>query len=150
MADEAGETPKIIVDSDWKSQAQAEKQKLQEQEAARQEASGDVGPGGMPPADFRAVVGMFASQALMYMGGVADKSGRAVFDPYYAQYMIDMLAVLEEKTKGNITKEEADDLASVLHELRSRFVELMQMAMQQQAQGGAGGATPPPPPGATT
>lgn len=139
MADEAGEAPKIIVDSDWKSQAQAEKQKLAEQEAARQEATGDGG--GMPPVDFRAVVGMLASQAIMYMGGVADKAGRAVFDPYYAQYMIDMLGVLEEKTKGNITKEESDDLATVLHELRGRFVEMMQLAMRQQQ---AGGAVPPP------
>ncbi len=154
MAPEEGEAPKIIVDSDWKSQAQAEKQKLAEaeQEAVQGAPGGEAGPGGLPPVDFRALVGTLASQALMYMGGVADKSGRAVFDPQYAQYMIDMLGVLEEKTKGNTTKEETDDLTAVLHELRTRFVEMLQVAMQQQAQGaGMPGATPPPPPpGATT
>ena len=148
MTDETGEAPKIIVDSDWKSQAQAEKEKLAAAEEQAQQAPGQGGPGGLPPVDFRALVGTLATQAMMYMGGVADKSGRAMFDPQSAQYMIDMLGVLEEKTKGNTTKEEADELAAVLHELRSRFVELLHVAMSQQSQGGEG--APPPTPGATT
>jgi hypothetical protein len=37
--------------------------------------------------------------------------------------MIEILALLEEKTKGNLTAEERQVLESVLYELRLRFVE---------------------------
>ncbi len=137
MADDA---PKIIVDSDWKSEAEAERKRLAEQEAAAQPGAGE---GGLPPADFRGLLGMLASQALMYMGGAADQSGRAIFDPMLSQHLIDLLGVLENKTKGNLTDEEATELSGVLRELRSRYVELTQlMAEQQQQAGGGGGAAP--------
>ena len=73
MSDEQQDQPKIIIDSDWKAEAQAEKEKLAEQEAASAEEGGPAGAQGkLPPADFRTLVGMLASQAIMYMGGVAD------------------------------------------------------------------------------
>ncbi|MCP4011829.1 MAG: DUF1844 domain-containing protein, partial [Phycisphaeraceae bacterium] len=57
---------------------------------------------------------------------------------------IDLLAVLDEKTKGNITDDEAGELTNVLNELRSRFVQIAQLVAQQQAEaagapGGPGG-----------
>jgi hypothetical protein len=141
VADSDEQTPKILIDSDWKSEAQAEKERLAEQEAASQSSGGEGGgEGELPPADFRGLMGMLASQAVMYMGGMQDKEGRAVFDPYYAQHMIDLLGVLEEKTKGNLTDEEAGEISAVNRELRSQFVKLMQMVAQQQAGGGGGGA----------
>lgn len=124
MPDEGDQAPKIIVDSDWKSQAQAEKEKLAEQEAKAAPA-GKGGPDALPPADFRGLVGMLATQAVMYMGGLADRStGQAIFDPEYSKHMIDLLGVLESKTKGNLSDEESKELSGVLHELRLRFVEL--------------------------
>ncbi len=142
MAEGDQDAPKLIIDSDWKSEAQAEKERL-EQEASAKAGTGGAGQEGeMPPPDFRGLMGMLATQALMYMGGMADPdSGKAVFDPNYSQHMIDLLGVLEEKTRGNLTKEEEDEIKGVLHELRSRFVELMRMVAQQQAQGGAGSPT---------
>ena len=47
--------------------------------------------------------------------------------------MIDILALLEEKTRGNLTAEERQLLEQLLYELRMRFVEVEQ------------GATPPEP-----
>ncbi|MEO1130654.1 MAG: DUF1844 domain-containing protein [Planctomycetota bacterium] len=133
------ETPKIIIDSDWKSQAQAEKERLAE---AEEKAEPAPQAGQLPPADFRSLIGMLATQAIMYMGGIADRqTGQAVFDPEYARHMIDLLAILQEKTKGNLAEEEDKELTGVLHELRTRFVELAQMIAQQQ------GAAPPPTPG---
>jgi hypothetical protein len=41
-----------------------------------------------------------------------------------AQQMIDILALLEEKTRGNLTAEERQLLEQVLFELRMRFVEI--------------------------
>ena len=53
-----------------------------------------------------------------------------------AQQMIDILAMLELKTRGNLTAQERSLLEQVLYDLRMRYV-----AAQQQAAGGAPGAT---------
>jgi hypothetical protein len=140
------QTPKLHIDSDWKSQAQAEKEKLAQQEAEAKARAEQGGEDEMPPPDFRGLMGMLASQALMYMGGIADpQSGRPIFDPVYAVHMIELLGVLEEKTQGNLSEEESKELTGVLHELRSRYVQIMQMvAAQQQKQGGGTGPAPGP------
>ena len=44
-------------------------------------------------------------------------------DPAAAQQMIEWLAVLEQKTRGNLTFEETDLLSRVLYELRMAYVE---------------------------
>ena len=140
-------SPKIIVDSDWKNEAQAEKERLAEAEAKAAEAAGEgaAGPGGLPPADFRTLVGMFASQAVMYLGAMADpNTGAAVVDLDYSKHSIDLLAVIEEKTKGNLTEEESQELSAVLHELRLRWVEVSKLVAEQVAkQGGPGVAGDP-------
>jgi hypothetical protein len=147
MSDEQQDQPKIIIDSDWKAEAQAEKEKLSAQEAEAAGAGGAEGEGKLPPADFRSIVGMLVQQALMYMGGYQDpKTGKAMFDPEAATHVIELLGILEEKTKGNLTEEEQQELTGVSHELRSRFVEIAQMVAQQQGgapgtpEGGASGA----------
>lgn len=138
----AEEQPKIIVDSDWKTSAQAEREKLAEQADAAQQKPGGRGSGDMPPADFRTLVGSLGTQALMYMGGVADpETGRAIVALDYARHYIDLLGVLEEKTKGNLDEEEAKDIGEVLSELRNRFVQLtglVEDAQREQAKGGGG------------
>ncbi len=86
--DESG-TPKIIVDSDWKAQAQAEKEKLSEvDEKAAAEAGGGKG---LPPADFQSIVGTLFSQALMYLGGMADRqTGQVMVDLEAGKHFIDL------------------------------------------------------------
>ena len=139
--------PKLIIDSDWKAQAQAEKEKLAQQEqrrAAEHGAHGD--PEGMPPADFRTLVGMLATQALMYMGAIPDEQGRAMVALDVAAHYTDLLQTLADKTKGNLTKDESEELTEVVRELRARFVQLTGMvaeARKRQATGGAGGAGGP-------
>lgn len=151
MPDQPADAPKIIVDSDWKSQAQAEKERLAEEEARR---NPPTAPGGraeraeLPPADFSALVGILVTQALMYLGGIADrKSGAAIFDPDMARFYIDLLATLEQRTKGNLTDAETRDLEGAIHELRLRFVELTQAVARQAAAGQA--QTPAGPAGPT-
>ncbi|MBL8746720.1 MAG: DUF1844 domain-containing protein [Phycisphaerae bacterium] len=149
MSNDPGQAPKIIVDSDWKSQAQAEKDRLaadeskREAEASRKSSAGAGEPGELPPADFQSLVGMLVTQALMYLGGVADrKTGQAVFDPDMSRFYIDLLAVLEEKTRGNLAESESRDLVGAVNELRSRYVELVQMVARQAAAAGPGGPIP--------
>ncbi len=140
---EGEQKPEILVDSDWKNQAQAEKEKLAEAEQqAEAERTEGGGKGELPAADFRGLVGTMASQAIMYLGGMVDpKTGGAMVDLEISRLYIDLLGVVEEKTKGNLTKEEEDELKVVLHELRSRYVEIGQLLAAQMAQH-------PPTPGA--
>ncbi len=137
------EKPKIIIDSDWKSQAQAEKERLAEQEQ-KAPPGGRGGPDDMPPADFRALVGSLATQALLYMGAFPDpETGRAVVSLEYAKHAIDMLGVLADKTKGNLNDEEQQDLTEVLSELRQRFVHLTgYVAEARRKQASEAGKTP--------
>ncbi len=128
MPDDA---PKLHIDADWKEQAQAEKEKLSQKidDSPRQ-----PGPDEFPPADMRALVGSLASQALMGLGAYADpQTGRAMIDLMGSRFAIDLLGVLEEKTKGNLTPEEASELKEVLSELRQRFVQIATMIQQQMA-----------------
>lgn len=144
MTSNPDDAPKIIVDSDWKSQAQAEKAKLAEAEA---KATEEQDPNQLPPADFRTLVGMLATQAIMYMGGmVHPETGQAVVDLEYSKHSIDLLGTLEAKTKGNLSAEEAEELGGALQELRMRWVEISRLVaaqIQKQQSGKGGGPTGP-------
>jgi hypothetical protein len=137
----AEEEPQIHVDSDWKAQAQQEKEKLAQQEQAKQgEGEGQQqGQGQMPPATFETLMSTLATQAMYALGMIPDpRTGQASVSLELAQHHIDMLGVLEEKTQGNLTKEEADTLSQVVNELRQRFVQVsdaVKQQAQQQAQG---------------
>jgi hypothetical protein len=146
MADDA---PKIHVDTDWKAQAQAEKERLARLEQEKQAQRGDTGRDrGLPPADFRTLVGTLASQAIMGLGAMGDpKTGRVVVDLDGSKFAIDLLGVLEEKSRGNLTKDESTELTQVLLELRNRFVQITQLVAKQaaatgQPAGGGAGASP--------
>ena len=65
-----------------------------------------------------------ASSAAIHFGDLPDPSGQ-LSEPNLegAAQMIAILALLEEKTRGNLTAEERQVLEQVLYELRLRFVE---------------------------
>ena len=56
-----------------------------------------------------------------------------------AKEIIDLLSVLEEKTKGNLSDDESKELKQLLGELRSRFVQVATMVAKQMSQGGPAG-----------
>lgn len=128
------ETPKIIVDDDWKSSAKAEKEKLAaaEKEQAEQRQSGT----GLPEQlGFKELISLFATQALMYMGAIPDQSGRAMVSMDVAKLNIDLLGVVQEKTKGNLSDEEQQLIDGTLNELRMSFVEVAKAVEQAAADG---------------
>lgn len=122
------EEPKIIVDEDWKDQVQREKDQLREQEQAAAADPADQGAGGpheMPPASMPFLISMLSSQAMMGMGFMPDPSGQpAQVDLPMAKHFIDLLSVLEEKTKGNLTDEEEKMLTESLHQFRMAYVQM--------------------------
>ena len=134
MSDQHGdETPKIQIDSDWKAEVQAEKEKLA---AAETETSGkEPDPRGeLPPADFKGLMGILASQAVMGLGSMSDPNGGGVMvDLVGAKFAIDLLGVLQEKTTGNLEEQESAELDQILVELRSRFVQIADLMAQQKA-----------------
>lgn len=133
------ETPKLQIDSNWKAEAQAEKERLAKQEQEKEKATTGTSARERPPeADFKSLMGVLASQAIMSLGALGDpKTGRVVIDLEGARFSIELLSVLEEKTKGNLTDEEAKEIAQVLAELRNRFVQITHMVAQQAPPPGA-------------
>ncbi len=133
------EEPKIQIDSDWKAEAQAEKERLAKKEQETEAKRGDgPGPGQLPEASFGELMRTLATHAVMGLGAMGDpKSGRVVIDLPGSRFAIDLLGVLEEKTKGNLTDEERDELHQTLVELRAQFVRISQMVAQQNVGAGA-------------
>jgi hypothetical protein len=74
---------------------------------------------------FTAFVVSLASSAAIHFGDLPDPvtGERAEENLEGASQMIEILALLEEKTRGNLTIEERQVLEQVLYELRLRFVE---------------------------
>lgn len=130
--------PKLHIDSDWKAQAQAEKQRLAEQSKPKAQPAGEAGaaagagarqPGQLPPANFETLMSTLVTQALFAMGAIADpRTGQRYQNLDLARHHIDMLGVLEEKTKGNLTEDEDAALASTVYELRNRYVQIANAA----------------------
>ncbi len=126
--------PKLHVDSDWKAEAQAEKERLARQEQEKATTEGGSRSRELPAPDFKGLVGALATQAIMGLGAMGDqKTGRVVIDLEGARFSIDLLGVLEEKTKGNLTDDENKDLHQVVVELRNRFFQITQLLAQQAA-----------------
>lgn len=122
--------PRIQIDDDWKSQAAAEKERLAE--TVEQEK-----PRGMPVADFSSLVQILGMQAMVGLGGMAGPDGREIPpNLMLAKHHIDLLAVLDDKCKGNLSQDEKRLLDTTLHQLRMAYVEI--------AQQGIGGGSQPP------
>ena len=115
------EEPKIIVDDDWKQQAQREKEELQKQaESADENEQADQ----LPPASFPVLVTTLGTQAMSALGLFPDINGQTSVNLPMAKHFIDTLGVLEEKTQGNLSKDEADMVTESLHQLRMAYVQV--------------------------
>ncbi len=122
MADE--EEPKIIVDDDWKSQVEQEKEQLKNQEAAGPSSDAEeTFPQEMPPASFPMLVSTLATQAMASMGMLPDpRTGQASAHKPMAKHFIDTLGMLQDKTAGNLAEEESTMLRDTLHQLRMAYM----------------------------
>lgn len=81
-------------------------------------------PAPLPPLDFSTLVLSMATQGFVSLGLVPPPDGSAsAIDLEAASQVIDSLAVLETKTRGNLTDDENKLLESLLFDLRVRYVE---------------------------
>ena len=78
-----------------------------------------------PQLTFTAFVLSLASTAAIHFGDLADPVTGERTEPNLegATQMIEILSLLEQKTRGNLTAEEREVLGQVLYELRMRFVQ---------------------------
>lgn len=87
-------------------------------------ATGQSAPRELPPPSFALLIATYASQASVAFGHVPNPiDGKTEVRLDLAKHAIDMLAILEEKTRGNVTQEEASMLENVLHQLRMAYME---------------------------
>ena len=77
-----------------------------------------------PRLDFNAFVLSLGSSALIHLGEAPDPISGKTQEPdlTLAQQSIDLLALLQEKTRGNLSEEEAQFLETLLYDLRVRYV----------------------------
>lgn len=143
---------KIFIDDDWKSQVAAEKETLKQESAAAQQTAATTPPAGgappsgtpaegapaserpssdqpmqMPPASLEMLVTTLATEAMVALGQFPNPATQEVsLSIEHASYAIDMLAMLEEKTKGNLTPAEGTMMTDLLHQLRMMFIAAQQ------------------------
>jgi hypothetical protein len=79
-------------------------------------------PGKLPPASFDVLVQVLAAPCLVHLGMVENPvTGKRDRDLAQARFVIDLLHVLEERTRGSVTAEERARLDQLLHQLRSAY-----------------------------
>jgi hypothetical protein len=77
----------------------------------------------LPEVNFNSLIFSLSSSALLNMGDIAEpQTGERKKDLPMAKYSIDIISMLQEKTKGNLTEEEHKFLDNILADLRLRYV----------------------------
>jgi Domain of unknown function (DUF1844) len=108
-------------------------QETADQDAAYQESSRQIDDmlrrsnpemGATGAITFEHVIQSFYVSAMLAMGAGTEPGQKARVDILGARQSIDMLALLQEKTKGNLTQKEEATLQNVLFELRMMFLEI--------------------------
>ena len=132
MAEEKKDEKKIIIDEDWKQQAKKEKEVLAAAEEAEKKEGEKKRRGPLSKGDFAGLVSMLFTQTLFSLGVIQVKGEeRRQPDLALAKFNIDMLEVLEEKTRGNLTDDEKQVLENTLNELRMAYVKVADAVQNQ-------------------
>lgn len=132
----------IQSDEDWKERVKAEDARRDAEASGTQtpppgneppqetggESGGpsvdDIDPSRLPPASFPLIVEMLSTQALVALGMIPEPgTSEPKVRLNLARHLIDLLGVMEEKTKGNLDEGEAQLLENTLHQLRMVFLE---------------------------
>ncbi len=117
---------KLFIDEDWKSQVEAEKEAARRAAETAQPAETPSSTGArapLPPPNLTFLVSTLYLQGAVALGLMPNPvTNKADVQLEQAKHSIDLLSMLQQKTEGNRTPEESDELEAVLHELRLAFV----------------------------
>jgi len=113
------QTPRIIVDDDWKQQAAREKAEADRKTRETPKA------GELPGPSLAEIVQMIAMQAVIGLGGFQDPQTGQTIPPQLtlAKHYIDLLELLQRKTAQAVDDDEKRLIDQTLHELRMAFVQ---------------------------
>lgn len=104
-------------------QAQSDGRDPSEQTESKTQSEGEKQPQGEPVIDFSAFILSLTTQALAQLGEIQPPKGIDIkVDVKAAKQTIDILSMLEEKTKGNLDEKESAMLEKILHDLRISYV----------------------------
>lgn len=77
----------------------------------------------MPEVTFPAFIMSLNTSALYHLGEISDPTtGKRITDLDLAKHAIDTLALIQNKTKGNLEKDEEELLKNILYDIKIRFV----------------------------
>lgn len=121
------------VDESWKEQAEREKQAPATGSTAPTAAANaglaasrietPTGEPGLPEARFDLFISGLAMEALIALGDMAHPVTRKTsLNLTQAKYLIDVMGILQEKTKGNLSVEEEHLVSDALYQLRMRYL----------------------------
>ncbi len=117
------EDNKKHVDEDWKKRADEEKEQDTKGEGPGQAAGAQRPP--VPEASFAVLVSSFATQVYIFLGEIDNPTtGKREQALDQAKFTIDLLEVLRDKTKGNLTEDETKLIDGMLFDLRMRYVQV--------------------------
>ncbi len=96
---------------------------LKKEEAKTETQQQDAQRAPLPEVNFNSLIFSLSSSALLHLGEIADpQTGEKKTDLEMAKHTIDTIALLKDKTTGNLTEEEEKLLESILPDLRWRYV----------------------------
>jgi hypothetical protein len=120
-----GEEPRKRVDESWKERVEREKTSGEAVPVPPDAARAGPTPeeAGAPQARFDLFISGLAVEALIALGDMPHPVTRKqAANLPQAKYLIDVLGILEEKTKGNLLVEEQQLLSDTLYRLRMRYL----------------------------
>jgi hypothetical protein len=111
------------VDQEPQKDAREEDTPLVEQSSAKEEKPPDKELPPRPPIDFPSYILSYYTQGCVLLGEVPNPiTNKKEEHIEEAKHIVDILSMLEQKTKGNLSKEEKQLIESVLYELRMKYM----------------------------
>ena len=105
-----------------KESVKAEREEEKKKDKDREEKK-EKGAAPLPEVNFSSFILSLSSSTLLHLGEIADpQSGEKKKDMALAKQSIDIISLLKDKTKGNLTQEEEKLLDHLLYDIQMRFV----------------------------
>jgi hypothetical protein len=116
------------IDESWKDSIEIDKKVKDAAEAEKKPATDEQKQQRHPPSpdgiNFSSLISSFAMQAMIHLGDIPHPTLKKTEENLEAaKEMIDILGVIEEKTQGNLSADEAKLLKTVLYDVRMRYIQ---------------------------
>ncbi len=113
----------VVEEKSEKTATQDAGTKGDSQEESRAEDQTESKGHEFPPIDFASFIISLSTSVLIYLGEIPDPlSNEKKEDLISAKQTIDLISLLKEKTKGNLTQQEEEFMENILYDLKMRFV----------------------------